>query len=769
LATVLEIPVADQQAFQKGNEAQEIWEWLERRRNLENLPDALNYIGRSDLAQFLLPEAAAAPKQSTGWQGCPYPGLLSFKPSEAPIFFGRSREANELSDRLMQPDNGFIAVVGASGSGKSSLVRAGVIPKLKNDEWVWLRFTPGELSDDPFLAVANAFKLLMPENDVSIRAIQQRIRETADMAALATDVLANRPNAHLLVFIDQFEELFTLVAEPHRLPFSILLKRMAAIAKIRTVITLRADFYLRCLSYAPLTDLLRRNQASFPLDQPATPALWEMISGPAAAAGLRFEDGLPARILTDTADDPGALALMAFALHELYNASQSGTLMTAKAYESFGGVQGAIAKRADQTFDELDATAQQSFERVFKELVEVDPERGIPTRKRAPLSRFDQSDGTHQLIDRFAKARLLVCDGRDDPQVEVAHDALLSHWPKLKMWIEDRFDDLRLLRQVRAEAAEWQRLGRPKSHLWPQERLQRVHYMLDRLRPHLETSESTFIRPESERLWEEIANQSTTHERRAWIGDRLAEIGDDRTGIGLDEKGLPLFLWVAISGGQVSLEDKDGTFPVESFHISAYPVTWLQYRCFLEANDGYVNPDWWEGLAHRDDKPGRQFRRKDNYPAENVSWYDAMAYCRWFTARMGYEIRLPTEWEWQQAATGGNADREYPWGDDWTPERCNTWESGLNRSTAVGLYPEGATTWSSACVLDMAGNVMEWCSNKYDYPQDTTAGGADSRVARGGSWGDERDGARASFRDGYDPTNRGALLGLRVVSCSPIS
>jgi len=376
------------------------------------------------------------------------------------------------------------------------------------------------------------------------------------------------------------------------------------------------------------TALLRAG--SFPLAAPDLPALLEMITGLAAVAGLTFQDGLPGRILRETSSDPGALALLAFALAELYAACQPGTTLTRAAYDSFGGVQGAIARRADTTYGALAEAAQRALGEVFKELVEVDPERGIPTRKRAPLAHFAGTPAARQLIDRFVEARLLVCD---DPvmshaMVEVAHEALLTSWGQLHAWILERFDNLRLLRQVQREAEEWERHGYPEAHLWRHERLQPVYEMCQRLQPTLSATMRAFIRPEAERLLEEIDNPTTPHQRRASIGDRLADIGDPRPGVGLNSDGLPEFVWLLVPRGEITLERNAGTFTVQPFAISKYPVTWAQYRSFLDAPDGYRQQRWWRGLAEREAQPGEQYRQQDNHPVENVSWYDAVAFCR---------------------------------------------------------------------------------------------------------------------------------------------
>jgi formylglycine-generating enzyme required for sulfatase activity len=284
----------------------------------------------------------------------------------------------------------------------------------------------------------------------------------------------------------------------------------------------------------------------------------------------------------------------------------------------------------------------------------------------------------------------------------------------------------------------------------------------------------SFLRPEASRLWDEIANLETPHWRRAEIGDRLARIGDRRPGVGLTAKGLPDIVWCRIPAGTVTHQDQAGTFKVEAFDIARYPVTYCQYRAFLEATDGYQSERWWQGLQQEAD-PGIAHRTTDNCPADSVSWYDAVAFCRWLSAKLQEQgriredevIRLPTEWEWQQAATGGDAGREYPWGV-WDERCANTNESQLARTTAVGMYPHGS--WAQDAPRDMAGNVFEWCLNKFDAPEFTSADeSGDRRVLRGGSWGSHRHLARCSFR-GFNllPVNRGSSIGFRVLCSSPI-
>jgi formylglycine-generating enzyme required for sulfatase activity len=210
--------------------------------------------------------------------------------------------------------------------------------------------------------------------------------------------------------------------------------------------------------------------------------------------------------------------------------------------------------------------------------------------------------------------------------------------------------------------------------------------------------------------------------------------------------------------------------------MARYPVTIAQFQAFLDKchrEDGWHLPPgspfdlgaWgWPPPKHR--------ARHDNHPADSVNWFDACAFCHWLGACLEFEVRLPTEFEWQRAATSGDSTRTYPWGPDWDPAaepwRANTFESELGRSTAVGMYPAGA---SPGGILDMAGTIYEWCHNVFDDPDDTVfvTSSEDRRVLRGGSWYLNQDLARAADRFGLAPFDRSIIVGFRVVCSSPSS
>ena len=569
----------------------------------------------------------------------PFPGLRAFGPEDAPIYFGRGTETDKLVKRLSEPDCRFLAVVGASGSGKSSLVGAGLIPRLAENaiegsrDWPVVTFTPDEWGvGDPFDSLAGA--LIADPLRLNPRGLASSLRTQPDnLREVLVQALNGAPGwAKALIFIDQFEELFTRVQDEElRRAFAIMLAETAQSPRIKTVITMRADFFHRVAELPALAGLLKAHEnRTFPLSAPGSIDLYEMITGPARVAGLQFESGLAQQILYDTGDDPGALALMAYALQQLYEESEaSDGWLTWRAYEGFGGVQGAIGEQAKDAFERLSEGAQKALPVVFRELVEVD-ERGTATRKRAPLSSVACDEACEELVYALTNARLLMTSGGEYPVVEVAHEALFRSWPRLAAWINEAQDDLILLRQVRAAADEWERKGRPDYLRWPAERLELVYKMQERQQPRLSEMEQDFIEPEQARLLREIADIRTGHQRRRWIGERLATIGDTRTGIGLDERGLPQIDWLPVApGGEIEIAGR--TFTVQPFYVAKYLITHRQFQAFLDAPDGFEDGRWWKDFPEEyvREQVLAATQQYDNYPRDSVSWYQCVAFTRW--------------------------------------------------------------------------------------------------------------------------------------------
>ena len=216
LADAVNIPGHERSAFPQGQEAREIWEWLECRDRLATLPERLQFIDRNDLATALFTHHP--PQDVTpDWPGSPFPGLSHFTDSEAPIFFGRDAEAGTLLQRLRDGQR-FIGVFGASGSGKSSLVWAGLIPRLKEipggEHWIWKRFTPAGHPEGPFAALTQSLEKELEWQDHPADKFAEALYQRGEPELVVDLVLGKKPpGAELLLFIDQFEELYSTIAE----------------------------------------------------------------------------------------------------------------------------------------------------------------------------------------------------------------------------------------------------------------------------------------------------------------------------------------------------------------------------------------------------------------------------------------------------------------------------------------------------------------------------------------------------------------------------
>jgi formylglycine-generating enzyme required for sulfatase activity len=310
--------------------------------------------------------------------------------------------------------------------------------------------------------------------------------------------------------------------------------------------------------------------------------------------------------------------------------------------------------------------------------------------------------------------------------------------------------------------------------------------MIERRKPELDPLVQDFIKPEQERLLAELEDINTSHQRRSAIGERLALIGDPRPGVGLRPDGFPDIMWCRVPGGEIIVKDEGdraiGTFQVQPFFIAKYPITYGQFQAFLNDREmGYDYDEWWRDFTPMNQKqPMREQRSKySNHPRDDVSWEQAVAFCRWLTTRLPHDawpsgggtdcvIRLPTEWEWQQAATGGRKDYKYPWGKERDGGRANTKDSGIARTTAAGMYPAGA---SPVGALDMSGNVWEWCLNEFDNLAHVSINGEDYnvRVLRGGSFTFIEEYNCTDYRHWPSPFYRDDDFGFRVAVGLPLN
>ncbi|MGZ8630556.1 MAG: nSTAND1 domain-containing NTPase [Actinomycetota bacterium] len=397
---------------------------------------------------------------------CPYRGLAAFQPEDADRFFGREGLVAELAERL--DHDRVLFVVGPSGSGKSSLVRAGLIHAVRSgaiqgsDRWAVALFTPrssptAELSYQ-LRRIAGTSATHGPADD-ELRALD----EVADDRRLADRICEDADG--LLLVIDQFEELFTLNSWREQ---EVLIETLAAIAdpvgsRVRIAIVMRADFYGVCATFPWLARRVTTNQVL--VGPMSRPELRKVIDQPAAVTGFDLEEGLVDAVLEDAGSEPAALPLVSHAMAETWRRREGDTL-TLAGYHATGGVAGAISQTADSLYETtFDAQEQEACRRLMLRLV-TPGEGASDTRRRETLSELDR-DGDPQVSRRVAAAmtdaRLLTTD-RDS--IEIAHEALLSGWPRLRRWIDAARDDLRTRARIEHAAAEWQAEGRDPDLLY---------------------------------------------------------------------------------------------------------------------------------------------------------------------------------------------------------------------------------------------------------------------------------------------------------------
>jgi len=691
------------------------------------------------------------PRPRVKWNKPPYRGLLTFDLKHAPIFFGRDHESKLLYEVIADPHNRFTLVLGASGSGKSSLVRAGLQPLIDkhHPKWLVTAMTPLELAD-PDTSLRAALMQTLKQHDLF-----EAKREC--LAGLATDPLATIANLlgveRWLLIVDQFEELF---GDKQGANFIDRLLSGNSV-QFQVLATLRSDFFHHCLTHPPLSRAVMLPGAQFPVGPPNRLALERMVSGPIKEVELpetwTLDPALPPLIAVDAEGQSGGLALMAFALRELYELAKGNRLDVAL-YRSkqFGGLSGSIARRADATLAELGENAQQTLERVFTKLIRIHQHDDAPVRLRALGTTWDDDPQARALVDAFVKARLLLADTART--VEVAHEALLREWPTLVSWIDKRRDAFRLADRVRTEAREWvedERHERPWNEriIAETRRTLREAGFLDQLQAEHPKIERLLL-PEVDWIVAELSIAKTTHRRRHQIGVSLAELGDPRPGTGLTAIEVPDILWKQIPMGPRS----------EPFWMAAYPVTAVQFQAFrkLEAGRGRRGPPSESGTiaAASVARGSSEDAGLPNHPAVNVSWNDATEFCTWLSSQLKFKIRLPKEAEWEWAARSARPDFEYPWGPVWIDGRANTREAKLAEATAVGMYPQGDSLQG---ISDLAGNVWEWCAEdvKKEY-----------RALRGGSWINLASFTRAAYFNHYLPGSRFYRIGFRVVCSAPI-
>jgi WD40 repeat protein/transcriptional regulator with XRE-family HTH domain len=456
---------------------------------------------------------------------CPYKGLNYFDEADADLFVGREALTAKLTERLLSLTGSgspnprrFLAVVGASGSGKSSLVRAGLVPALRwnqtSADWNIQVFTP---TAHPLESLAAS---LAQENEM-VSFVNDLLKDPQSLSRFAGKKF------NLLLVVDQFEETFALCrSEEERVSFisNLLTAASETQSRVIVVITLRTDFYAHCANYIQLREALAGQQEY--IGAMNEDEMRRAIEEPARRGRWEFEPGLVDVLLHDVGGEPGALPLLSHALLETWQRRRA-RMMTLSGYASSGGVRGAIAETAESVFtDQFTAEQRAIARRIFLRLTELSDETAASdTRRRASFNELilkpEETIVTQNVLKALADARLITTS---EDSAEVAHEALIREWPTLRSWLEDNREGLRLHRHLTETSQEWEILSREPDVLYRGARLAQALEWAASHQDEMNELEREFLEEARAFAEREAVEKEARRQRELEAAQKLAEV-----------------------------------------------------------------------------------------------------------------------------------------------------------------------------------------------------------------------------------------------------
>ncbi|CAM2069753.1 Non-specific serine/threonine protein kinase [Sulfidibacter corallicola] len=433
--------------------------WISLDAHVESLIETARAIRGGGLA-------AGAPGSP---ETCPFRGLKAFREEDRDFFFGREAMVQRLN--LHMERFPFLALLGPSGSGKSSVIHAGLVPLLRERGHRIASFTP---ASNPIEECALALCSLLAEDGGSATDLANlRSRLTTDPEGLhrvLAEAAGSTPRTGFILIVDQFEELFTQTRDRQATDhFLAILLHAVERRTLAVILTMRSDFLGECAGRPDLNSFVGDHMVLLPMMD--REALSQAVVEPASRTGLHFETGLVEKILDDVHGEAGNLPLLEHALLELYE-RRRGKLLTAAAYHGIGGIEGALTKRAEAVFQNLTPAGQIALRKMFTLCLVHRNEAANVTRRRstraALIAAAEDRALAEDLLHQFVSARLWTTwrdEIRGGELVDVAHEALIRKWERIRTWMAEDREIIRRLSNLRQLAARWQEAGRPRDDL----------------------------------------------------------------------------------------------------------------------------------------------------------------------------------------------------------------------------------------------------------------------------------------------------------------
>ena len=720
----------------------------------------------------------------------PYPGLRPFRRDETEIFFGREDHTDQLLDKMGETH--FVAVLGTSGSGKSSLVRAGMLPALDSGllaragaHWSVAELSPG---DRPMGRLAES---LVRDTEWG-RTYAAALHESADPAqGLEQDLrrgpmalnwlLGVRPlpeKARLLILVDQFEELFRYHRTGSGNDAAAFVERLLAAAEhpeVYVVITMRSDFLGDCALYTGLPEAI--NAGLFLTPRLTREQMADAVQFPARVFGRDVESELVNRLLDDAGGEMDQLPLLQHALMRLWEADKGFRALTLKGYSGLGGLKHALNDHAEKAYKELDAGLRPVAKVLYTALTERGSEQR-DTRRPVKLGEVADLAGVKpetvaRVVKVFSKTgRNFLMPSVDtslnrDTVLDIAHEALIRQWARLQRWTSEEAEEAELYLRLEASAKRWQQgrgalwIGPDLSYAlqWWDERkpfkrwAARYGGDFDLAAKFLMSSRRAARRRKSF-LWGAVGafvlvlvlvvflqyvELVAERARRRPIEPEMKTIEPGRFIMGsLEEKNEKPLHEVIIK---------------KSFEIGRFEVTFEEYDRFAYATGRRPPSHMAWGAGKR--------------PVILVSWEEARDYAKWLSEKTGKRFRLPTEAEWEYAARAGS-ETAFSFGDDSVRLKEYGWYSGNSDGKTHPVGKKKPNAWG---LYDMHGNVWEWVEDDYHNsyegaPNDGRAWidkprGAE-RVMRGCGWRDDASDCRSANRSRDKSDYRVTRVGFRL-------